>query len=265
VEVDRTQFERVLLNLAVNASDAMPRGGSITLRTFNTTHESIEPATFVPVPGRYVCIAVRDTGAGMDDATRERVFDPFFTTKEPGEGSGLGLATVYGIVKGHEGYVEVETSPGEGSEFRVFLPASHREVEAAATPPPALLRPGSGSILVVDDEADVLSVIEDLLLELGYEVTTAGSGAEAIALYNSASRGFDLVILDMVMPGMGGDEVFEALRRIDPDVKVLLASGYARGGKARDLLEQGCAGFLEKPFLFEELSEKVEELIAAAG
>jgi two-component system cell cycle sensor histidine kinase/response regulator CckA len=260
LEVDRGQMEQVLLNLYVNAWQAMPGGGEIHLETENVSLADEEALPFAIKPGRYVKISVIDTGVGMDEKTRERIFDPFFTTKEMGRGTGLGLAMVYGIIKGHDGMIRVYSEPGRGTTFHIYLPASEREVVKAESVAEKILK-GTETILLVDDEKTVLSVSRELLKFLGYKVYAAGDGQEAIAVFKEKRGEIDLVILDMIMPGISGGETFDRLREIDPAIRVLLASGYSIEGQAQEILDRGCNGFLQKPFHLEKLAKKVREVL----
>jgi PAS domain S-box-containing protein len=261
VEVDRGQMDQVFMNLYVNAWQAMPAGGEIYLETANfVLDEATALAHSVPT-GRYVKITVTDTGMGMDEKTKERIFDPFFTTKAMGRGTGLGLAMVYGIVKGHGGMIYVDSGRGRGTSFTLYLPASDREVAKEMTETRTTMK-GSETILLVDDEPVVAEVTRELLMSLGYRVHVAGSGQEAIAVYLEKGNGIDLVILDMIMPGLSGGETFDRLREIEPGVRVLLSSGYSINGEAKTIMDRGCRGFLQKPFYLETLSLKIREVLA---
>jgi signal transduction histidine kinase/CheY-like chemotaxis protein len=257
---DRGQLEQVLLNLFVNAADAMPAGGRLTLKTCNVTHHAIPSRGYVIKPGPYVLFSVADTGIGMAVETIARIFDPFFTTKKMGRGTGLGLASAYGIVKSHNGYIEVESEKGKGSTFSVFLPATDQRT-ADDVEPRWKLAAGSGTILLVDDEQAVLEVTAQMIERLGYTVTRAHSGREAIDRYRGNPDSFSLVILDMTMPEMGGGEVFDQLKRIHPRVKVLLASGYSMQGQAREIMNRGCIGFIQKPFTLQDLSMRLQAIL----
>jgi PAS domain S-box-containing protein len=260
VEVDRGQMEQVLLNLYVNAWQAMPGGGDIYLETENASLQNEKELPYSVKPGNYVKITVTDTGCGMEEKVRLRVFDPFFTTKEMGRGTGLGLASVYGIIKGHQGMINVYSEPGHGATFTIHLPASGK---AAPKEKPAAgnVARGTETILLVDDEKVVLDVNQELLAASGYTVHAAGSGREALAIYQEKRDTIDLVILDMVMPGISGSETFDRLRQIAPAVKVLLSSGYSLSGEAQQIMDRGCNGFLQKPFQIEKLSRKIRELL----
>jgi len=259
---DQGQIEQVLYNLYVNAADAMPSGGFLFLRTKNVTHEEIKGKFYRPKPGTYALIEVTDTGIGRDEGTKDRIFEPFFTTKEMGRGTGLGLASVYGIIKGHGGYIEVESEKGRGSTFMIYLPASRAEEEVRERRPPAdeLLK-GDETILVVDDEEMVLGVCSRVLQFLGYTVIGARTGREAIEKFRERKDEISLVILDMIMPGMGGGKTYDLLKEIDPSVKVILSSGYSLDGQAMEIMERGCNGFIQKPFDIKNLSRKIREIL----
>jgi CheY-like chemotaxis protein len=243
----------------------MPDGGDLHLRTRNRLHSDISGRPFRPKPGAYIAIKVIDTGVGMPPDIRERIFDPFFTTKEKGRGTGLGLASAYGIIKGHGGYIDVNSTPGKGTAFTIYLPA----VEAAVARKPGAIRKhhlhhGEGTILLVDDEETVLSVGHQMLDKLGYTVLPARSGGEALQIFAQHQGSIDLVILDIVMPDMGGGDVFDRIQELQPDVNVLLASGYSREGKADEIMERGCCGFIQKPFSITTLGETVSAILTAA-
>jgi len=249
VEVDRGQLKQVLLNLYVNASQAMPEGGSIRIATRNVHLDGISCSIYEIPSGRYVQTQVTDSGHGMDKETMARIFDPFFTTKEIGRGTGLGLASAYGIIKNHNGYIDVYSEPGEGTTFTIYLPASEKDIEEDHIAS-ELLQPirGNETILLVDDEELIRKVGEKMLEVLGYSVIMAGSGREACEIYKKEQHRIGAVILDMIMPDMDGGAVFEQLKEINPRVRVMLSSGYALNDKAQSIMAQGCAGFLQKPF-----------------
>ena len=260
IEADQGQIEQVLLNLYVNAADAMPGGGKLFLKTKNQTHLNIKGGHFNIRPGNYAQLTVTDTGIGMDRQTLERIFDPFFTTKELGRGTGLGLASVYGIIKNHDGYIEVDSEKGRGTTFTIFLPASQKAVKGNDDAAFTLIK-GSGTMLIVDDEHLVLDVSVSMVEKLGYTVLKAQNGKEAVDIFNANLDKIKLVILDIIMPDMGGGEVYEKIKAIKPDIKVLLASGYSVDGQAIELLERGCDGFIQKPFTMEELSAKIRQIM----
>ncbi|MDY6839297.1 MAG: response regulator [Thermodesulfobacteriota bacterium] len=260
IEGDRNQMEQVLLNLLVNTEDAMPQGGNLILRTVNTTHKEMQGKLYDPLPGTYVLLTVTDTGVGMDEETAERVFDPFFTTKDMGRGIGLGLAAAYGIIKGHGGYVDVESVKGRGTSFSVYLPAAERKVQRTVSRAEGMME-GTGTVLLVDDEEVILEVGQELLEALGYRVLTARDGKEALGVLTEHSDVIELVLLDMVMPNMGGGETYDRMRELKPDVRVLLSSGFSIDGDATEILERGCNGFIQKPFTMRQLSQKIGEVL----
>lgn len=260
VKADRGQIEQVLLNLFINAVDAMPHGGTLALKTVNGSEAMMADRGYQPKPGSYVMLTVADNGIGMDRQTRARIFDPFFTTKKMGEGTGLGLASVYGIIKGHTGYIDVDSKPGEGTTFSICLPASQAIPAEDGQDGGGPIK-GRGTVLLVDDEAVILEVGQAYLENLGYTVHVARGGRDALAVFAAGYRGIDLVILDMIMPDIGGGEVYDRIRSIDPDVKVLLSSGYSLDGQASEILARGCNGFIQKPFGMRELSIKIKEIL----
>ena len=260
VEVDRNQMEQVMLNLFVNAWQAMPGGGDLYLSTENIELRDSDATPLGVEPGRFVRVSVTDTGVGMDDSVRARIFEPFFTTKGKGRGTGLGLASVYGIVKNHRGFVTVESRKGAGATFTIYLPASDKpaqeEQRISAEAPK-----GRETILLIDDEKMVLEVGSEMLKRLGYEVLTASGGRAGIETYRSNRDCIHLVVLDMIMPDLGGSETFDGLLDIDPNVKVLLSSGYSLVGQAREIMEKGCRGFIQKPFGIHDLAEKIRKIL----
>jgi PAS domain S-box-containing protein len=260
VEVDRGQIEQVLLNLYVNAWQAMPGGGDLYLETENVTLEDKYVHMVGLKPGRYVKAAVTDTGIGMDEGTQRRIFDPFFTTKEMGRGTGLGLASAYGVLKNHDGIISVQSEEGRGATFTMLLPASDKEIPAEQEMSEELLH-GTETILLVDDEEMILKVGGELLEHLGYTVLIASGGDAAIDAYRAKGNLIDLVILDMIMPGLGGGETFDKLLVIDPGVRVMLSSGYSISDEAQGILDRGCQGFIQKPFNAKKLSRKLRETL----
>jgi len=260
VEMDRGQIEQVLLNLYVNAWQAMPEGGEIYLETQNVTLDSTFVEPYHLPAGRYVKISVTDNGSGMDKTTQKRIFEPFFTTKEKSRGTGLGLASAYGIIMNHEGIINVSSTKGVGTTFNIYLPASQKEIEQKKEPVKDLLR-GSETILLVDDEEMILDVGKELLETLGYTVLVAKGGTCALDIYTKDPRSIDLVILDMVMPDLSGGETYDALKVTNSHVKVLLSSGYSADSQAKQILERGCDGFIQKPFSLKEISQKLREIL----
>lgn len=260
VKADQRQIEQVLSNLYANAWHAMPGGGELYLRTENITLDENYVKPLSVEPGRYVKISVTDTGVGMDEATQKRIFEPFFTTKEMGRGTGLGLASVYGIIRNHGGIINVYSEKGEGTTFNIYLQASEKEVIKEKEMPEELLK-GTETILLVDDQDMIIDVGQGMLKALGYTVLVARSGKEAIELHKANRDKIDMVILDMIMPGGGGGETYDQMKEITPDIKVLLSSGYSIDGQATEILERGCNGFIQKPFSMNELSLKIREIL----
>jgi PAS domain S-box-containing protein len=249
------QLEQAILNLCINARDAMPEGGVLALESSRVTlgeGDSSRPSHCLP--GNYARLTVRDTGVGIAPQVLARIFDPFFTTKEPGRGSGLGLAMVYGMANGAGGFVQVESEVGLGSAFSIHLPLTGPPVERTVAARSSVLEAGTGTVLVVDDEPMVLAFIEEALKKLGYKVLTVVDGQQACEVYSSHSNQIDMVLLDMVMPGTTGLEICRRLRGINPKVKVILSSGYSSGDVAREARLAGAMGFIGKPYSLEELS-----------
>jgi CheY-like chemotaxis protein len=270
VRADPSQLEQVLLNLAVNARDAMPDGGSLTLSTLRVrlAPGREEPAAGGVPPGDYVVLGVADTGVGMDPETKSKIFEPFFTTKSAGEGTGLGLSTVYGIVRQSGGAITVDSEPGQGTRFRVFLP---RVADRLTTDEdPAIGEPGlSGGgrrslILLVEDDDGVRRLTCRMLEQYGYQVMPAADGAEALQLLSGLVPGVDAVVSDVVMPGIGGMELIRELRARWPELPVLFLSGYPGEDVSGELLPGSRQAFLQKPFSPDALAAALEDLLADA-
>ncbi len=264
VEVDRRQIEQVLLNLFINAWQAMPGGGELYLRTVRVSLDRERCKVYQIKPGEYSQIAVTDTGTGMDEDTCRRIFDPFFTTKKKGRGTGLGLASAYGIVKNHGGVITVYSEVGHGTTFNIFLPLSGKEVFREPPMEGQLLK-GSETILLVDDEEMILNVGQAILKKLGYQVILAQGGEQAVEAARKMVADIDLVILDLIMPGMDGGKTFDHLRNLRKDLPVLLSSGYSIDGQANDIMQRGCNGFIQKPFNLIELSRQVRKILDATA
>jgi len=260
VMADHTQLEQVILNMLVNAGQAMDGGGDLTLRTGMVCQSEREAADHGVQPGRYVRLDISDTGVGMDPETLKRIFEPFFTTRGVGKGTGLGLASVYGIVRNHGGFITVESQPGKGSTFSVHLPATdHSTVKTVGLK--AEPRQGSETILIIDDEEQIIKTCSRLLVNMGYKVMAASNGREGLELYRQHRQDISLVILDMIMPEMAGHKVFEALREMDHSVRILLSSGFSSEEQASWILMDGSTAFIEKPFGISALSEKLRKLL----
>ncbi len=260
VEVDRGQIEQVLLNIFVNAWQAMPTGGDLFIETQNMTLDERKARQHNLSSGRYVVISIADTGKGIDKVIQDRIFDPFFTTKEKERGTGLGLASAYGIISNHNGIIFLESELGKGSTFYIYLPASAKPIETETVHADHSVG-GNETILLVDDEEMVVDVGIQMLEMLGYKVICAFSGKQAVEIYQKEDHDIDMVILDMVMPGLGGSETFNQLKTINPNIKVLLSSGYSLNGLAAEIMRQGCSGFLQKPFDLNDISRKVRQII----
>lgn len=257
---DQGQIEQVLLNVCVNAVEAMPGGGDLFLKTMNVTHMDMTGKPYKVKAGDYVLLTVKDTGIGMEKKTMTRIFDPFFTTKGMSEGTGLGLASVYGIIKAHGGYIDVESEMGYGTTFEIYLPASEKKETKKKEPATKIIK-GEGTILLVDDEDMVVDTSREILETLGYKVLAAGGGKEALEIYKKNRDRIDMVLLDMIMPDVGGGETYDRMKEINPDIKVLLSSGYSIEGQAVEILNRGCDGFIQKPFSVKLLSREIERIL----
>ncbi len=263
VDVDRNQLEQVFLNLFVNSWQAMPGGGDIIIETRNIISGNEKEITNNLAEGNreFVKISITDNGTGIDDNIIEKIFDPFFTTKDLGRGTGLGLASAYGIIKNHDGYIKVRSKKNIGTTFDIFLPASKKDIIMEETDRKRRIFKGNETILIIDDEDLVIDVTVKMLKKFGYNIKIAKSGMEALSLYGKNSDSIDLIILDMIMPNMSGKDTYKKLKEIDPNVKVLLSSGYSIEGEAASLLEMGCKGFIQKPYNYSLLSKKIREIL----
>jgi two-component system, cell cycle sensor histidine kinase and response regulator CckA len=261
ITADSGQLEQVLLNLCINARDAMPDGGVLKIETTNLG----AAVSGVPVPDsqatNLVMLSVSDTGQGMDDRTREHIFEPFFTTKPEGKGTGLGLSTVYGIVQQSEATITVDTALGRGTSFRICFPRTDAELSAVQTAP--LRQEGSERLLLVEDDRSVRELAERIFRDRGYKVTVTGEGKEALRAFAAAPHEIDLVVTDLIMPGMNGRELVQALHQIRPDLKALYVSGYTEDEIIRRGLHDPSVAFLQKPFTADELGDRVRSLLDA--
>lgn len=260
VYADPVQVEQVILNLGTNAADAMPQGG---LMLVETRRVSLEEDKYLGMPqGDYTVLCVSDTGTGMDKEVMEQIYDPFFTTKEVGRGTGLGLASVYGAVKAHNGHITCYSEPGQGTVFTIYWPifsgkgCAEKNIEAESEPVS-----GSETILIVDDEQEIREVTKEILESWGYQVLSADSGEKALQIYNQQREDIDLIILDLNMPGMGGSQCLQALLEYDSKVRVLISSGYSVNGQAAKSLDSGASGFIGKPYQLKELMLKIREVL----
>ena len=263
VKTDQGQFEQVVMNLAVNAKDAMPNGGKLTVETANVDLDEAYACSHIDViPGHYVMLSVSDTGIGMTSEVREQVFEPFFTTKETGKGTGLGLSTVYGIVKQSEGHIWVYSEPGKGTTFKVYLPKAEgpldsidRKVLIGELPH------GSETILIVEDEEGVLKLTVDLLTQHGYKALGARNAEDASRLGEQHKGPISLMIADVVMPGIKGPELYGSLASVHPEMKVLYMSGYTEDAIALHGVPEKGMNYIQKPFSMEGLTQKVREVL----
>ncbi len=260
VEADQGQIEQVILNLYINAWQAMPKGGELIVHTENVVIDENYLRPNDVEPGNYVKISVTDTGVGIDKTIQQKIFDPFFTTKEMGRGTGLGLASVYGIIKNHGGIINVYSEKGQGATFNIYLPASEKSVIEEKARSEEVLK-GEGTVLLVDDEQLIIDVSTEILNSLGYEVLTARCGKEAIDVYANNRDKIVIVLLDQVMPGMSGGDTYTRLKEINPDILVLLSSGYSIDGQASRILKKGCNGFIQKPYNMMDLSHKIHDIL----
>ncbi|MCP4113142.1 MAG: response regulator [Desulfobacteraceae bacterium] len=260
VEADHGQIEQALLNLYVNAWQAMPRGGDLYIQTENVILTDFYVKPYEAAPGKYVKVSVSDTGEGMDKVIIHRIFDPFFTTRDSGKGTGLGLASVYGIIKNHRGIINVYSEPDEGTIFNIFIPASDQSAVKNKKLLDDVLK-GDETLLLVDDEERIVSVGVQILEKLGYTALIARSGKEALEIYSKEQDRIDLIVLDMVMPEMGGGECYDRLKQINPDVKIVLSSGYSVKSQAKEIMDKGCDGFIQKPFSIIALSHKLRDIL----
>jgi CheY-like chemotaxis protein len=258
IEGDPNQLEQVIMNLMVNARDAMPDGGLITINTKlgDVGGDRRDLPAYI-VPGRYAVLTVADTGCGIAKEVINRIFDPFFTTKEKGKGTGLGLATVYGIVKDHKGYISVQSEVGQGTSFDIYLPASGKIARKFAKPQIASVE-GNENILLVDDDKDVLNLVKDILENHGYNVMPVDNSLNAVDIFRNRADKIQLVITDIVMPLMEGNELIKILREIKPDIKIVVISGYSDETINKD---SGIDAFLKKPFEGNELLSTIRRIL----
>ena len=265
IEGDEGQIQQMILNLCLNACDAILEGGKIIIETKNVTFNDSSVRTFPDMEtGIHTLVSISDSGTGMDTQTKARIFDPFFSTKE-GQGmkkhSGLGLSMVYGIVKNHKGYISVESEAGCGTTFRVYFPSSVRKVAIIKDKMITPIGGGGETLLLVDDEEIILKITKRFLNKAGYKVLLANGGKEALSIFREKHKEIALIILDMIMPEMSGKEVYKQLKEIDPDIKVLLSSGYSKESQAQELFNLGTQGFLQKPYEFSDLLQATSQIL----
>ncbi|MEW5722139.1 MAG: PAS domain S-box protein [Thermodesulfobacteriota bacterium] len=262
VLADAAQVQQVIMNLALNAKDAMPGGGRLVIETEDVVIDREYSRVHLGSrPGRYVLLSVTDTGLGMDKETLDHIFEPFFTTKAQGQGTGLGLAMVYGIVRSHQGFIHCYSEPGRGTVFKVYLPASEaaveRDEEARPQPPPG----GDETILLVEDEEAIRELVTTILTQFGYEVLPVPDGETALEMFRRRQGRVDLVVLDLIMPGMGGLRCLEELLKIQPGLKVIISSGYSERGRLSEAHQAGARGFIKKPFDIAMMLTRIREIL----
>ena len=261
VSGDPVQIQQIMMNLAVNARDAMPEGGTLSFRTEKVFLDDRYCRIHLgATPGEYALLTIADTGQGMDEEVMEHLFEPFFTTKDTGGGTGLGLATVYGIVENHGGYITCDSRPGAGTTFKIYLPLFKQASMGETGRRDRNLQRGGETILVVEDEPHIRELGEELLQEFGYKVLTSPDGKSALDLYAGKARDIDLVILDLIMPGMGGRRCLEEIIKINPEAKVLIASGHQPMGSTEGILA-AAKGFVTKPYKLKQMLGKVREVL----
>ncbi len=263
VEVDRPQMEQVLLNIFVNGWQAMPDGGTLKIYVEQAELNETFCRTYGSKAGSYAVLHISDTGAGMDETVRKRIFDPFFTTKDKTRGTGLGMASAYGIIQNHGGFITVRSEVSVGSTFSVHLPVTDNQVAVRKIVDSGITR-GTGTVLIVDDEEMILNVGGALVMRLGYEAITAQGGKKALEFIKSGEK-IDLILLDLIMPGLDGGKTFDLIREQLPDVPVILSSGYSLDGEAEKVMKKGCSDFIQKPFGMAELSQKIASCLGSGA
>jgi CheY-like chemotaxis protein len=264
INADPTQIDQILMNLTLNARDAMPEGGKLLIETNNVAlDEEYARMHLEAESGQYVLLTVTDTGTGMDRDTLKHVFEPFYTTKGPGEGTGLGLAMVHGIVSQHGGHVRCYSELDHGTTFKVYFPALVEGMTIDEAAPAVIARGGSETILIADDEEMVLDLGSRILTQAGYTVIKAYDGEEALRIYQKRRNDISLVLLDLIMPKMGGKQCLENLMVFDPSVKVVITSGFSVDRNTKDALAAGAKGFVAKPYDLREVLEVVRQVLDA--
>ncbi len=261
VNADQGQIEQILFNLCINGADAMPNGGRVKMSTEIVDFTTIQNKLEEGIPGNYIHLAVQDNGSGIPADIMDKIFEPFFTTKDISRGTGLGLASTYGIVASYDGYIDVKSQIGTGSTFHIYLPLSSKDLQPEGELVPLASQPPEGTILLVDDDDNIRETAMELLEDRGFKVIGACNGKHAIEIYREKRTTIDIVVLDMIMPKMGGNEAFDKLKEINQEIKVLLSTGYSLEGEASDIVNKGCAGYIQKPFNIADLTRKIMEII----
>lgn len=261
LNADQGQIEQILFNLCINGADAMLHGGTLTITTEVVDFSIVERKLSQGIPGDYIHFTVHDTGTGIPAEILDKIFEPFFTTKDVSRGTGLGLASTYGIIASYGGCIEVDSDIDCGTSFHVYLPWSKKSLQHRGDASLLTNRPVAGTILLVDDDDDIRETATELLEDRGFVVLQACNGEDALAVYQEKAELIDIVVLDMIMPKMGGNEAFDKLMEIDPQIKVLLSTGYSLEGQAADIVNKGCAGYIQKPFNIADLTRKIMEIV----
>jgi two-component system, cell cycle sensor histidine kinase and response regulator CckA len=263
IYADRTQIEQVLMNLCLNARDAMPQGGHLVVETRNVEiGDEFSDVHFYGSPGKYVLLSVSDSGVGMNKETLDRIFEPFFTTKEPGKGTGLGSATVYGVVKQHEGFVNVYSELGHGTTFRVYLPAAKVVSDVAQAPIPDRVVTGTETVLLAEDHEELREIAEETLTSAGYHVIVANNGEDAVRLFRAHVNEVKVVVLDVIMPRLTGVGAFSQVCAMKPDVPVIFTTGHTEELASLSSGIQSAAGFLQKPYSPKALCQAVRSALS---
>lgn len=263
INADPAQIEQVLMNLCINASDAMPQGGNLTIKTENVVFDKEYCRIHLEaVPGDYVMLSVSDNGIGIDKATLEFIFDPFFTTKDPSKGTGLGLAMVYGIVKNHQGHINCYSEPGQGTIFRIYFPVlQENHIRRPEIQEKSEIKGGTETILLIDDEDPIRELAKEILGNFGYSVFEAADGENALEIYKEKKKHISLIILDLIMPGMGGKKCLDEILEINPSQKVIISTGYSVNGSMQELLKKGAKGYIKKPYEMRPMLAAVREVL----
>jgi len=264
INADPMQLEQVVMNLCLNARDAMPNGGRLVLETRNTTlTEAYYKMNMVCLPGDYVLLSISDTGFGMDPETLDRIFEPFFTTKRTGKGRGLGLSMVYGIIKSHRGHIVCKSGPEQGTSFEIHFPVIGTNAVGLLEKEEDMLLPkgGSETILIVDDELLLLDLVDHMLRRFGYRVLKAQNGERGIEIFKQYKDTISLVVLDPVMPGIGAPACLDALHRVDPEAKVLIAGGYLSEEQAQEWIHAGAFDVIRKPYEWHQMLDVIRETL----
>jgi len=266
INADPSQIEQIIMNLGINARDAIPHGGKLTIETDNVVLDEAYCKTHLgAVPGNYVMLSISDNGTGMDKDTLEHIFEPFYTTKDPGKGTGLGLAIIYGIVKDHGGYIVCDSELGKGTIFRIYFPMLEQDrIRHSEQQKIAEISGGSETILLVDDDKPIRDLAEEMLRRFGYTVITAADGEQALEIYREKQAYISLVVLDLIMPGMGGHKCLEEILNVDPSQKVIIASGYSVGGSTNEAVKSGAKSYLKKPYEIGPMLKAIRQVLDQA-